>query len=86
MLRAKRYLASTKVELSEFYFSEDPFCYISRRLAAALVRARTAISHFLLPLNFLVVLASSIGGDLLFWDRFAMQTTAQGSGTSESGW
>jgi len=34
-----------------------------------------------------VVLASSIGGDRLFRNRFAMQTTApSGSGTSESGW
>ena len=30
------------------------------------VRARTTIPHFVLPLKFLVVLASSIGGDRLF--------------------
>ena len=50
------------------------------------VRARTAIPHFVLLL-LLVVLASSIGGDRLFRNRFAVQTTApSGSGTSESGW
>jgi len=50
-------------------------------------RARTTIPHFVLLLKLLVVLASSIGGDRLFRNRFAMQTTApSGSGTSESGW
>ena len=39
------------------------------------VRARTTIPHFVLPLKYLVVLASSIGGDRLFRNRFAMQTT-----------
>ena len=35
----------------------------------------------------LVVLASSIGGDRLLWNRFAVQTTApSGLGKSESGW
>ena len=51
-------------------------------------RARTMIPHFVLLLKLWVVLASSIGGDRLFFrNRFAMQTTApSGSGTSESGW
>ena len=50
-------------------------------------RARTAIPHFVLLLKLLVMLASSIGGDRFFRNRFAMQTTApSGSGTSESGW
>ena len=51
------------------------------------VRARTTIPLFVLLLKLLVVLASSIGGDRLFRNRFAVQTTApSGSGTSESGW
>jgi len=51
------------------------------------VRARTMIPHFVLLSTLLVVLASSIGGDRLFRNRFAVQTSAQsGSGTSESGW
>ena len=39
------------------------------------VRARTTIPHFVLLLKLLVVLASSIGGDRLFRNRFAVQTT-----------
>ena len=51
------------------------------------VRARTTIPHFVLLFTLLVVLASSIGGDRLFRNRFAVQTTApSGSGTSESAW
>ena len=40
------------------------------------VRARTTTLHFVLLFTLLVVLASSIGGDRLFFrNRFAMQTT-----------
>ena len=40
---------------------------------------------FVLPFKLLVVLASSIGGDRLLRNRFAVQTTApSGLGTSDS--
>jgi len=49
-------------------------------------RALTIIPLFVLPFTFLVVLASSIGGDRLLWNRFAVQTIAPpGLGKSEGG-
>jgi hypothetical protein len=51
------------------------------------IRAQTTIPLFVLPLTLLVVLASSIGGDRLLWNRFDVQTTVpSGLGKSESGW
>ena len=38
----------------------------ARQVLGEAARARTTIPHFVLPLKFLVVLASSIGGDRLF--------------------
>ena len=57
----------------------------AHQLPGEAVRATTTIPHCVLLFTLLVVLVSSIGGDRLFRNHFAVQTTApSGSGTSES--
>jgi len=48
----------------------------AHQVLGAAARARTVIPLYVLPFILLVVLVSTIGGDLLLRNRFAVQTTA----------
>jgi len=51
------------------------------------ILAAPTLNRSALPIILLVVLASSIGGDHLLWNRFAVQTTATSElGKFESNW